>query len=103
MDRKRTSIAMLITGISLFLISLFLLLPIAEYYVLSLFLMFVAVVMFGISSAMLRGYDGALDQPTVKCYYCDGTGKISKGLPAPESCPRCDGTGLIRSDNNTQS
>ncbi len=96
MDRKRTGIFTLVIGIILFLVSLFLLLPISEYYVLSLFLMFMAIVMVGVSSAIIKGYDRALDQPSERCYYCGGTGKITKDLPAPETCPRCDGTGLAR-------
>lgn len=96
MDRKNKAVIITVAGIALFLVSMFLILPIPEYYLLSLVLMFVGVIMIGIGSAILKGFDRSLDEPQAKCYYCNGSGTLSDGT----TCPRCGGTGVGRSGDD---
>jgi hypothetical protein len=96
MQRKNKAGIITVAGIALFLVSIILILPIVEYYLLSLVLMFIGVIMIGIGSAILKGFDRSLDEPQTKCYYCTGSGTLSDGT----TCPRCGGTGLGRSDDD---
>ncbi|MDF1539599.1 MAG: hypothetical protein P1Q69_11930 [Candidatus Thorarchaeota archaeon] len=99
MERKQRSSLIAIFGIVIFLGSMFLLLPLVEYYLLALILMFVGVIMIGIGSAMFKNFDNSLDQPAEDCYYCNGTGRID-GLDGPVTCARCGGTGVFSSDSD---
>ena len=98
MDRIRTGIVLAILGVSLFLVSLYILWNIEFLYLISLLMMFLAVVLIGLGSALAKGFDRSIDVESDSCYYCDGTGKI-KGIDASETCPRCGGTGLARPDD----
>ena len=99
MERKQRAGLITILGIVIFLGSMFLLLPIVDFYLLALILMFVGVIMIGIGSAMLKDLDKSLDQPAEECYYCKGTGKTD----APDgsvTCARCGGTGIFSPDSD---
>lgn len=98
MDRKTTGMLLSIIGVALFLGSLFFILPIAGFYIISLFLMFIAVVLVGVGAAFARGAERSLDVPKDDCYYCKGTGRIKSGTEY-STCPRCGGTGLARPDD----
>ena len=74
MERNQRALIYLIVGIILFLVAMFLILPIPEFYIAALILMFVGVILFGIGGAMLKGFDKSLDQPAEECYYCRGSG-----------------------------
>jgi len=54
--------------------------------------------MIGIGSAIVKGIEVSLDIPEGECYYCNGSGKIGKS-EEQETCPRCGGSGLARSDD----
>lgn len=98
MDRMRTSIILVILGVILFFVSLYILWNFEFLYLISLLIMFLAVVLIGIGSALAKGFDRSIDVESDSCYYCKGTGKI-KGVEGPETCPRCGGTGLSRPDD----
>jgi membrane protein implicated in regulation of membrane protease activity len=101
MERKQTGPLLVVIGIALLFISLFYVLPIPDFYILSLFMMFLSVVLIGVGAAFARGVDSSLDVPTDDCYYCKGTGKIRSGDEL-RTCPRCGGTGLARADDYEQ-
>jgi RecJ-like exonuclease len=67
-------------------------------YLVALLIMFSAVILIGIGSALAKGYDRSIDVEPVYCYYCEGSGKI-EGTLGPEVCPRCGGTGLARPED----
>lgn len=92
MERETKGILSAFSGSVLFIISLFVLMPIESLYVHSLILMFVSVVMIGIGTAIAKGFDRSLDIHGSECYYCDGTGTIETDA-GTETCPRCGGTG----------
>ncbi len=94
MNRNERAGLITICGATLFLISFFYILQIPEFYLLSLVLMFIAVIMIGIGGAVLKGFDKQLDEPEEPCYYCKGTGTSTDGM----SCPRCGGTGITNHD-----
>ncbi|MHA3963431.1 MAG: hypothetical protein AM325_007810 [Candidatus Thorarchaeota archaeon SMTZ1-45] len=98
MARKKIGIPLVIIGVILFFITLFFFLPIDGLYILSLFIMFLSVVLVGVGAAFARGADRSLDVPRDECYYCQGTGKIKTGEEMG-ICPRCGGTGLARPDD----
>ena len=98
MDRKTVGLLLVIIGIALFLSTLFLVLPIPGLYIISLFMMFFAVVLIGIGAAFARGAENSLEVPSDDCYYCKGTGMIKSGEEMG-TCPRCGGTGLARPDD----
>lgn len=98
MDRMRTGIILAVLGVLLFLVSLYILWNIEFLYLISLVMMFIAVVLIGLGSALVKGFDRSIDVEIDACYYCEGTGKI-KGVEGSETCPRCGGTGLARSDD----
>lgn len=92
MERKKKGFVFAVLGISLFLISLMLLLQIPDFYLGSLVTMFIAVVFIGLGGAIVKGYDIRLDSTIEECYFCNGLGKI-KAIDGSEICPRCGGTG----------
>ncbi len=98
MERKQRAGLITVLGIVIFLGSMFLLLPLANFYLLSLLLMFVGVIMIGIGGAMIKDFDKSLDQPAEECYYCKGTGTID-GPDGSKTCARCGGTGVFSSDS----
>ena len=98
MFRHKYGPPIILLGIAILFISLFYLLPLPGLYILSLFMMFFAVVLIGVGAAFVRGADRSLDVPSDDCYYCKGTGKIQSGEEL-ETCPRCGGTGLARPDD----
>ena len=98
MERARKGLFIALIGVFLFVLSFFALLNAPDLYLLSLVLMFVAVVLIGLGSAVAKGFDSSLDSPTDDCYYCKGTGRIG-GPDGSETCPRCGGTGLARADD----
>ena len=100
MDRKNIGMLLSAVGVILFFSSLLFVLPIPGFYIISLFLMFLAVVLIGVGAAFARGVDKSLDVPKENCYYCEGTGKIKSGTEF-STCPRCGGTGLARPDDKT--
>ncbi|PNX52509.1 MAG: hypothetical protein BV458_09230 [Thermoplasmata archaeon M9B2D] len=90
MERSRVGLGLGLTGAIVFLISIFILLPLSGiYYLPSLFGMFAGVVLIAIGIAISKGVDQSLEHPTDDCYYCKGTGKVDR-----ENCPRCGGTGI---------
>ena len=94
MERKKVGPGLILIGAILFVLSLFVLLPIQSFYLASLFVMFIAVILIGVGAAFLKGVEGSLDMPSDDCYYCEGTGTKDS-----EVCPRCGGTGLARPDD----
>lgn len=94
MERKKVGPGLILIGAVLFILSLFVLLPIPTLYLASLFLMFIAVILIGVGAAFAKGVDSSLDIPLDECYYCDGTGKKDT-----EVCPRCGGSGHARPDD----
>ena len=98
MDRMRIGIILAILGVLIFFSSLYILWNYEFLYLASLLMMFSAVVLIGLGSALAKGFDRSIDVEMVLCYYCEGTGKI-KGVEEPETCPRCGGTGLARPDD----
>ncbi|TFG11301.1 hypothetical protein EU537_12745 [Candidatus Thorarchaeota archaeon] len=93
MRKKEKGAILLGLGAVIFLASIILILPIAEYYVLSLILMFVGIILLGIGGAIVKGYDQSLDSEREMCYYCNGTGKAEES-GEEIICPRCGGTGI---------
>jgi hypothetical protein len=98
MDRKTIGPLLAIFGVALCFGSLFYILPLPGFYIVSLFMLFIAVVLVGVGAAFARGADSSLDIPTDDCYYCKGTGKIKSGYIF-DTCPRCGGSGLARADD----
>ncbi|MFW9927352.1 MAG: hypothetical protein ACFFDM_11415 [Candidatus Thorarchaeota archaeon] len=94
MKRKMVGTGLIAIGLVIFVVTLFVLLPIPTYYLASLFILFVAVVLIGVGAAFAKGVDKSLDLPSDECYYCNGTGKKDTEL-----CPRCGGSGLARPDD----
>lgn len=94
MERFQLGLIFILSGSLLFVISLLMLLMIQSLYLLSLFIMFLSVVGIAVGFAYAKGVDKSLDVPSDDCYYCKGTGMING-----ETCPRCGGTGLARSDD----
>ncbi len=94
MKRKKVGTGLIAIGLVIFVVTLFVLLPIPTYYLASLFILFVAVVLIGVGAAFAKGVDKSLDLPSDECYYCNGTGKKDTEL-----CPRCGGSGLARPDD----
>ncbi|MBN2228481.1 MAG: hypothetical protein JW779_02735 [Candidatus Thorarchaeota archaeon] len=93
MERARTGPILFVAGFLLFIVSLVILLQIPSLYLLSLFSMFMAVVLIAIGAAFTKGIDKSLTQTKDDCYYCNGSGKVNG-----ETCPRCGGTGLAPDD-----
>ena len=91
MEQKQRAGIYIIIGIILFLASMFLVLPIPDFYLLALILMFIGIILIGVGGAMIIGLDKELDHPDEECYYCDGTGKAKDGDGV---CSRCGGTGV---------
>ena len=77
---------------------MFLLLPFVDFYLLSLVLMFIGVIMIGIGGAVLKDFDKSLDLPPEECYYCNGTGSTD-GTDGSVTCARCGGTGIFSADS----
>ena len=98
MERQTIGPILVIVGVALCLGTLFFVLPIPGLYIISLFMMFLAVVLVGVGAAFARGAGKSLDVPTDDCYYCKGTGKIKSGEEFG-TCPRCGGSGLARPDD----
>jgi hypothetical protein len=98
MERKNRGLVLAVCGVALLILSFFILLSYAEYYLASLALMFVSVVLIGLGTALAKGIDSTIVPPKDECYYCSGTGKIQSGEEM-EICPRCGGTGLARADD----
>ncbi len=93
LERTRKGLILLFIGAIVFIISFFFILPLEEYYIISLVLMFVGVVFIGVGSAMAKGFDRSIEIPSDVCYFCEGTGMVD----TPEGkkpCPRCGGTGI---------
>ncbi|MFW9919895.1 MAG: hypothetical protein ACFFED_09865 [Candidatus Thorarchaeota archaeon] len=95
MERKQNAGMIAFLGVVLFLFSFLFVLQIPEFYLLSLILMFIGVIMIGIGGAILKGFDKSLDEPEEGCYYCKGTGTSDDG----GTCPRCGGTGIDNIDD----
>ncbi|MFW9961444.1 MAG: hypothetical protein ACFFDV_10515 [Candidatus Thorarchaeota archaeon] len=90
MDRSKMGLGLGLIGAFVFLISLFILLPLSGiYYLPSLFGMFSGTVLIAIGIATSKGAGKSLEHSTDDCYYCSGTGKVDR-----ENCPRCGGTGI---------
>ncbi|MHA1964279.1 MAG: hypothetical protein ACW97G_06795 [Candidatus Thorarchaeota archaeon] len=98
MDRKMVGLLFVIMGIVLCFGTLFFILPIPGMYIISLFMMFFAVVLVGVGAAFSRNAESSLDIPSDDCYYCQGAGKIKSGEEF-DTCPRCGGSGLARPDD----
>ncbi|MHA2379152.1 MAG: hypothetical protein ACXADS_07735 [Candidatus Thorarchaeota archaeon] len=98
MDRKKRGLVLAACGIALLVLSFFILLSYADLYLASLALMFVSVVLIGLGTALARGIDSNIEEPRDECYFCSGTGRTKSGEET-ETCPRCGGTGLARSDD----
>jgi hypothetical protein len=93
---KRSIIGLMfdLIGAFLFLVSLFILLPLSDsYYVLSLFGMFAGTIFIAIGVAISKEAGKSLEQASEDCYYCKGSGKVNH-----ETCPRCGGTGFPPAD-----
>ena len=99
MEKKSTSIILVFIGIALFLGSMIFLLPLAQFYLLALLLMFGGAILIGIGGALVKGFDSSFQLPKDDCYYCNGTGKVKAG-ESTETCARCGGTGLARPDDS---
>ena len=98
MERQTIGILLAIVGVVLCLGTLFFVLPMPGMYIISLFMMFVAVVLVGVGAAFARNAEKSLEVPSDDCYYCKGTGKVKSGEEFG-TCPRCGGTGLARPDD----
>lgn len=94
MRRFHFGLIFILSGSCFFVISLIVLLLVPVLYLLSLFIMFISVVEIAVGFAYAKGVERSLDIPSDDCYYCKGTGKINS-----ETCPRCGGTGLARTDD----
>ncbi|MGY5873107.1 MAG: hypothetical protein RTV72_12730 [Candidatus Thorarchaeota archaeon] len=91
MERSRLGLIFILIGSITFVVSLIILLLQSDLYLVSLFAMFIAIVLIAIGFAYAKGVDSSLDIPSSDCYYCKGTGKVDT-----ETCPRCGGTGIAR-------
>ena len=98
MERQTIGSLLVVIGVALCLGTLFFVLPIPGLYIVSLFMMFFAVVLVGVGAAFARGADKSLDVPTDDCYYCKGTGMVKSGEESG-TCPRCGGSGWARPDD----
>jgi hypothetical protein len=98
MDRLKIGVILVIMGVLTFFLSIYILWNVEFLYLVALLMMFSAVVLIGLGSALAKGFDKSIEVELVSCYYCNGTGKI-EGVDGPEICPRCGGTGLGRSDD----
>jgi len=98
MERKGRGLVLAVCGVALLILSFFVLLSYADFYLASLALMFVSVVLIGLGTALAKGIDSTIEAPKDECYYCSGTGRIQAGEET-EICPRCGGTGLARPDD----
>ncbi len=94
MERSRLGLVFILLGAILFVISFFVLLSYTDLYLLSLFIMFLSVILIAIGFAYAKGVDSSIDYPTDDCYHCKGSGKVNT-----ETCPRCGGTGIARLDD----
>ncbi|MHA1928115.1 MAG: hypothetical protein ACTSV2_06015 [Candidatus Thorarchaeota archaeon] len=94
MERSRLGLVLILIGAILFVISLLVLLLYNDLYLLSLFTMFISVVLIAIGFAYAKGVDSSIDFPSDDCYHCKGSGKVNT-----ETCPRCGGTGIAREDD----
>ena len=99
MKRNQKGALSIIVGLILFLLGLFVLLPIQQLYLASLFVLFIACVSIAVGGALMKEIDVSLETPSEDCYYCQGTGMINSGTGEKETCPRCGGTGLARPDD----
>jgi hypothetical protein len=90
MEKSRLGLVSAVIGIAIFLVSLFIVLPLSGiFYVPSLFGMFAGIVMIAVGVALSKGMEQSLGIENEKCYYCNGSGKVNT-----ETCPRCGGTGI---------
>ena len=90
MERLKIGFGLALVGAIVFLISLFLVLPLSElYYVPSLLGMFAGIVLIAIGVAVSKGVDKSMEVVRKDCYYCKGSGSVGS-----EICPRCGGTGI---------
>ena len=96
--KRSKGLMLIVIGMILFVASILVLLYIQEFYLASLLLMFVSVILVGVGAALIKGVDGSMDLPSGDCYYCNGSGLID-GAEEKETCPRCGGTGLAREDD----
>jgi len=94
MERSRLGLVFILIGVLLFVTSIFVLLLYSELYLVSLFTMFLSVVLIAIGFAYAKGVDSSIDFPSDDCYHCKGTGKVET-----EVCPRCGGSGIARKDD----
>lgn len=94
MERSRLGLVFILLGAILFVISFFVLLSYTDLYLLSLFIMFLSVILIAIGFAYAKGVDSSIDYSTNDCYHCKGSGKVNT-----ETCPRCGGTGIARLDD----
>lgn len=99
MEKKSKSMILVIAGIGLFLASMIILLPIPEFYLLALLIMFGGVILIGVGGALVKGFDSSFEIPKDDCYYCSGNGKV-KTEDGFDTCPRCGGTGLARPNDS---
>ncbi len=97
MERKQNAVIYTVVGIVLFLAAMFFILPIPDFYLLALILMFIGVILIGVGGAMLKGFDKVLYHTEDECYYCGGTGK-KDGPDGEFICSRCGGTGVTPPD-----
>ena len=100
MERRKKGFTFAILGILLFMISLMLLLQIPDFYLGSLVIMFIAVVLIGLGGAIAKGYDIKLETTTEECYFCKGSGRIEV-VEGSDFCPRCGGTGKAIPEDST--
>ena len=98
MERKKRGLLLAVAGVSIFAVSLVLLLYFADLYFISLVSLFIGVVLIGMGTAVAKEIDASIEMPKDDCYYCRGTGKI-RPEDKEETCPRCGGTGLARQDD----
>lgn len=94
MERSHLGSVFILIGAILFIISLFVLLSYSDLYLLSLFVMFLSVILIAIGYAYAKGVDSSIDYPSDDCLHCKGAGKVNT-----ETCPRCGGTGIARVDD----
>ena len=94
MERARLGLSLIVLGSIIFVVSLFVLLLQFNFYLVSLFMMFIAIILIAIGFAYAKGVDSSIDIPKTECYHCNGTGLVDA-----DTCPRCGGTGLAREDD----
>ncbi|RDE17210.1 MAG: hypothetical protein C4K48_00330 [Candidatus Thorarchaeota archaeon] len=94
MERLKIGFGLGFIGVLVFLVSLFIVLPLSElYYVPSLLGMFAGVVLIALGVAVSKGVDKSMEVQRKGCYYCKGSGSVGG-----ETCPRCGGTGITPED-----